>query len=68
MEKTTSQLRAKAELVEPICELCTGTHPSWMCVDHLKRGALLEEIYKLRKTLLAIKPNEKPNPKRIRRK
>ena len=50
---------------EQCCELCTGTHPSWMCVDHLERGELLDEIYKLRKTLLEIKPmaTKKPDKK-----
>ena len=51
----------KASDSSDICPLCTGTHPSWMCVDHLERGELLDEIYKLRKTLLTIKPNDNKN-------
>ena len=49
----------------PICPLCTGDHPGWMCVDHLRRDALLDEVYKLRKTLISL---AKTPPKNISKK
>ncbi len=50
----------------PLCPLCTGDHPGWMCVDHLRRDALIDEVYKLRKTLISL--SKTPSKKYFKKK